>query len=241
MSNNIVVFSNNNDQIKEGGIRDPSFLSPVAWFDASDTSTITETGVDNKISQWNDKSGNGNHAVQLDTDKQPLTGTTTIGGLNVLTGNNVAEQANMTVTNTPTVKSCFAVFDVSAITDQGTYIMLFGSVSDSGPELFARYVSPQLSYDGSGSNEGKYSLNGGVDSEYAEGHTDTGVRDGEEIIEMVSENSFSLTNIIGRSSGSAGPDTNYKLGELIWFDTEVSTANKLLIENYLSNKWGIVI
>lgn len=54
-----------------------------AWWDASDTSTITESGGD--VSQWDDKSGNGYHLVQGVAASQPATGANTINGLNVLT------------------------------------------------------------------------------------------------------------------------------------------------------------
>ena len=71
MSNNIVVFSNNNDQIEYGGIVwTPSVISTAAWFDASDSSTITIDG-SNKVSDWLDKSGNDNHATQVISSEQP--------------------------------------------------------------------------------------------------------------------------------------------------------------------------
>jgi hypothetical protein len=52
------------------------------WLDASDTSTITESG--GAVSQWNDKSGNGFNVVQATGANQPTTGTRSINGLNVL-------------------------------------------------------------------------------------------------------------------------------------------------------------
>jgi len=40
---------------------DPSLISTALWFDATDASTIIESGGD--VSQWNDKSGNGDNAI----------------------------------------------------------------------------------------------------------------------------------------------------------------------------------
>lgn len=60
----------------------PSQISPAAWFDANDISTI-HTGVG--VSQWDDKSGNGNNATQGIGTNQPQTGINTIGGLNTIT------------------------------------------------------------------------------------------------------------------------------------------------------------
>jgi hypothetical protein len=80
MGNDIVRASNMHQKL--GGTWSPSFLSPVAWFDASDPTTIVESG--GFVSQWDDKSGNNNHATMLDGLRQPATGVNTIGGLNAL-------------------------------------------------------------------------------------------------------------------------------------------------------------
>lgn len=55
----------------------------VAWFDASDTDTITHSGGD--VTAWADKSGNGYDATQVVPGSEPRTGDHTINGLNVLT------------------------------------------------------------------------------------------------------------------------------------------------------------
>lgn len=60
----------------------PSEVSTSAWFDGADTTTITE--VAGSVSQWDDKSGNNNHAIETDGAKQPSTGLETINGLNVV-------------------------------------------------------------------------------------------------------------------------------------------------------------
>jgi hypothetical protein len=54
----------------------------VAWYDASDTSSITEAG--GLVSQWDDKSGNGFHIVQATGSQQPTTGSHTMNSLNTL-------------------------------------------------------------------------------------------------------------------------------------------------------------
>jgi hypothetical protein len=60
----------------------PLSLNPALWFDAADTTTITESS--GSVSQWNDKSGNGKNVVQANGAAQPTTGTTTQNGLNVI-------------------------------------------------------------------------------------------------------------------------------------------------------------
>lgn len=61
----------------------PLDLSPQAWYDASDTTTITSSG--GAVSQWNDKSGNSRNVTQATAARQPGTGAVTQNGLNVLT------------------------------------------------------------------------------------------------------------------------------------------------------------
>lgn len=53
----------------------------AAWYDASDTATITDAG-GGAVSAWADKSGNGFTATEA--TNRPITGTRTINGLNVL-------------------------------------------------------------------------------------------------------------------------------------------------------------
>ena len=53
-----------------------------AWYDASDTGSISHSS--NKVTQWNDLSGNGYHLTQGTDADRPLTNTVTINGLNAL-------------------------------------------------------------------------------------------------------------------------------------------------------------
>ena len=52
-----------------GGLWTPAQISTELWLDASDTSTLTLSG--SSVSQWNDKSGNGKHAVQATAASRP--------------------------------------------------------------------------------------------------------------------------------------------------------------------------
>jgi hypothetical protein len=59
---------------------DPLTLSPVAWWDASDASTITTSG--GMITDWEDKSGNNWHLSQATASQRPAYTTAAINGLN---------------------------------------------------------------------------------------------------------------------------------------------------------------
>jgi len=60
----------------------PALLRPVAWYDAADTATITESG--GFVSQWNDKSGNGYDVIQATGTNQPATNSRTQNNRNVI-------------------------------------------------------------------------------------------------------------------------------------------------------------
>jgi len=60
----------------------PVKITTAAWFDASDSDTITDSG--GNVSQWDDKSSNGNDLTQGTGVNQPQTGTKAIGGLNAI-------------------------------------------------------------------------------------------------------------------------------------------------------------
>jgi hypothetical protein len=53
-----------------------------AWYKADDAASITSSS--GAVSQWNDKSGNGNHVTQATAGLKPTTGTQTINSKNVL-------------------------------------------------------------------------------------------------------------------------------------------------------------
>jgi len=60
----------------------PLDVSPVGWWDATDSDTITDSG--GNVSQWDDKSGNNYDVTQGSGSDQPITGTRNINGLNIL-------------------------------------------------------------------------------------------------------------------------------------------------------------
>ena len=71
-----------NDSNLSIGANPASFSTLKLWLDASDSSTITHSS--NAVSQWNDKSGNNNHATQATSSNKPSTNTSSQNGLNVL-------------------------------------------------------------------------------------------------------------------------------------------------------------
>jgi len=60
----------------------PANTELAMWHDASFLWSITASS--GQVSQWNDLSGKGRHQIQATGTKQPITGTRTVNGLNVL-------------------------------------------------------------------------------------------------------------------------------------------------------------
>ena len=55
----------------------------MLWLDASDSDNVTTDG-SNNVSQWSDKSGNGNNATQSDSNARPAYETAQQNGLNII-------------------------------------------------------------------------------------------------------------------------------------------------------------
>ena len=76
------------------GLWTPRDISTSLWLDADDQGTITESG--GSVSQWDDKSGNDNHASQNTGAEQPTTGIRSISGLNAIYFNGVNDHFDIT-------------------------------------------------------------------------------------------------------------------------------------------------
>jgi len=105
----------------------PTDISSLAlWLDASDLTTITQ--VSNAVSQWNDKSGNARNATQSTGANQPITGTRTLNGRNVLDFNGSSHTMNYTGISPA---SGLTVFYMASHDTVGTVQTLIGGASGS--------------------------------------------------------------------------------------------------------------
>ena len=64
-----LVRDSEKDIVLDDSAFSPLEFGPIAWYDAADASTITESG--GLVSIWRDKSGNANNAVQDTASSQP--------------------------------------------------------------------------------------------------------------------------------------------------------------------------
>jgi hypothetical protein len=114
-----------------GGVAWTPALLPAlaAWYDASVASSITQ--VANKVSQWNDLSGNARHMTQAVGANQPLTNTALINGLNAIRFG-AATNINM-ATGAVAIAQPLTMFAiVKGNTDLARHDMLTGGASNPG-------------------------------------------------------------------------------------------------------------
>ena len=74
----------------------PSQLTTAAWYDATVSNTITSSS--DRVSQWDDLSGNGYDLIQSAAFRQPQTGQETINGLNTINFETGNERIDATAT-----------------------------------------------------------------------------------------------------------------------------------------------
>lgn len=214
-----------------GGTWSPINLTNiVAWFDAADTSTVLRAG--SSVTNWLDKSGHGNHATQTVSANQPEVGAFTQNGLQLITVRN--GDKNMSVANSPAMLMGIAMVNIRST---GTSAILnIGSYSASSHEFFVRGSSPQLSFDGSGTTQGKYTKDGAGFSVFAEDHTVTST--GPHIWGGVFASTNALKTIINRPA-LVSDSTGHDVGEIMWFSSELSSNDLQKCEGYLAHKWGL--
>lgn len=114
-----------------------SLTGLAAWFDASDTSTITHVG--GAVSQWADKSGNANHLAQSNASYKPTTGSVTINSLNALQfsvdflDSNAAAESEFT--RAYVVKSTQGASNVGILSDGSNGGIQVHSITDATPKI----------------------------------------------------------------------------------------------------------
>ena len=212
-------------------------LSPVLWLDASDTSTITESG--GAVSTWADKSGNGYNVTQGTASAKPKTGTATINGLNVLEYDGTSDAQTLENLSINLYNQALTWFWVIQVNASDTYYVL-NSVSGG---IYGLAVQ-----DGSGSS--LLANDATLDSLHVDGvsqspSTRNDVYDaiGTGAPKLVRAASTATTNTAGlyvTYTNGANFSHGTQLAELIIVDTP--TAGQIAdTETYLADKWGITI
>jgi len=229
---------------------DPSQLSGVeAWYDASDSNTITESS--NQVSQWNDKTGNGFDLTQGTSSFQPLTNTVTVNGLNTIVFDNADD--SMTISANPTTGSddLSLFFVVKQIAIPTTNPWLFTAGNGSSRFLaHAPWTGGQFIFDVGGSQSSNR-ISSGVSVVTAgeelisnfvveAGASPNGKqqmwKNGSVIAEDDSGETFTRsTNMV------IGVRSDLAIGEFLIIHGIVTQSDRQKTEGYLAHKWGQTI
>lgn len=239
---------------KNASLWTPQSITTALWLDASDNSTITLNG--STVSQWNDKSGNGKHAVQANSLRQPVYNSTLLngkGGL-IYDGTNDCLQApNLALR--PFI-SVFAV--LKQLNTAKPFFFEHGSDANSndGSYFYGQSSLTALINRSTVKSQGDAATNwpGTTDEVFSLVFRSSPPSAGQSPIVFKSGNSVSLTyalttlpadntvtlpfNVGARNDGAAAP-MNANLHELIVCNTDVNTTTRQTIEGYLAWKWGL--
>ena len=231
----------------------PLSLSPWALWDASDSATITESS--GAVSQWNDKSGNARHLTASSTAR-PTTNSVTLNGLNAIDFNGTTNIMRFT-------PSSARLGDSGSLSIYMAYRVptFVGSISYHAPPLHTTWTNvgrPLDAYDSNrliyniGFGSGWYHLGTGESTAVVLTWELTNVGEGSASSTLTERLNGSQTASVsaGVQTGTSvqiitvgGRDdlaTNFagRIGELICFDSILSSTNRDAVESYLRTKWG---
>ena len=203
--------------------------SLAMWLDASDLSTITQSG--GLVSQWNDKSGNARHLAESNNTYKP---TYTANILNGKGGIDFNSNKGLFSTSTPTVAYAATIVKAANSTFGNYHAMLesrtnatrIGGLRASGSTIFWYDVYPTAAWE-----------------------------DGTSMTPSVAFNTINSPHIIEftTSSGRGNPMSGVTVGnfdqvnqggsgiqyEIIALSSVPSVADREKIEGYLAHKWGL--
>lgn len=234
MNKKLLLFTSSN-------IFKPSqLLHKIAgWYDASDNLTITESSGD--VSQWDDKSGNGNHATQAVSSLQPQYNTSSLNGLSLLSFNE--DTLEIPTINIKSAMWVWLNLNGNSV-DNGT--MIFGQNFGGVNNYTFNFANTSdtnydISIDGGGASSGNASVNGG--NLVAGTNIDLGQTNAQNEAENIwyadYNSSISLNLLASAKLGSNFFNSNCDIAEIILL-LEIPTNNeRQKLEGYLAHKWGL--
>lgn len=218
----------------------PSDISGLhAWYDASDLASITKDGSD-RVSQWNDKSGNAYHLAQATGGNQPLWVDAAQNGLAVIR----TDGSRFMNYDWATLAQPFTVICCSELPNSNSRIIISGQAPD---DIYVWHKS---------GNANEWRVNAGTEVNF----TDAGLLGADAYATLIFNGASSAFRVNGVSKSTSNPGSGGLtgltisrngnsggtafFGELDYF--EIIIYNKALnsteygqVESYLASKWGI--
>ena len=225
-----------------GGV--PIILSGLQlWLDANASSTITESS--GKVSQWGDKSGKGNNALQGTGADQPTFTTNHINGKSVLTFNGIVEE--MDLTSDLALTGEFTIFLVANNEDTASTRVIFGHDTDNNKiatlnptKAFVRIMAATA-----GDSSQDYLAENATGIQIIQ-------RNSSDKIDMafngaaftrlfsdVAQSGTSSWNRIGVGEGTSSWKGD--IAEIIIYNRALAASEITVVNRYLAPKWGITL
>jgi len=218
------------------------------WLDANDAATITQAS--GAVSQWNDKSGNTRHFTQATGANQPITGTRTINGKNALdfdgTNDALVNASMFALGNASSTTFCVAFTDTNTAQQS---LWAFGSsddlafIYDNTRKLYRNADVGATPFRGESPNSTAVDTLSHINFTRKNGATSYNMaHDGSPLLGLNGGvSAITSTSIVlgNQTAGSSFRAFNGCIAEFIVYDTDLSTANRNLVGNYLATKWGI--
>ena len=235
---------------------DPTQISGCQlWLDAADSSTITFSS-GTSVSQWNDKSGLNNHALQGTTANQPSTYISANGltGMNFGLSNFFRGSFSSPITGT--TLSAFIILNMNSSTyNYGRALSLSTNnnndyLAGAGGTNISRNSTNvalwQEAFGGSGT-AGPFSINTSttylIDSMF-DGTTHIAYLNASNVASVATSTNFSiyLFGIGFQAYQLVSASSDYWIGyinEVVIYNTALTEAQRKNVEGYLAQKWGL--
>ena len=213
----------------------------VVWLDAAYVPSVTL--VEGRVSQWNDLSGNGNHFTQATAILQPTYGRQ-IGGVAAVGFNGGDQYLDSSLTSSDNTVSRFIVARCFRVNVQQYLLGSNGGTGGIGLRLAAD-ADMETTTDGVTTQFSPTTLDITADQAFVFGQIIGGATN---IVHHRNSGSDSSAAAIsptagrGTRLGASSALTQYlygDVGELLVYDSALSSGNALEVMNYLQNKWSI--
>lgn len=232
-----------------GGVPEftPASISGLSlWHDAADAATITQSG--GQVIDWADKSGFSGGSGQGTGLLQPITNSRTINGKNAIDFNGTTQWLEMsTAIRNILSTSNFDIFIAAASDSISTFQHILGGRDSTLGDVrfgvmagFSASVSQAMcnpSYTTSDKSVTK-DTNAHVFGCTRTGATIQSIFDGGALGPSVAAANTTMNSLrIGQTAINTAY-FNGLIGEILIYGTNLTTANRNLVGNYLNSKWG---
>ena len=212
----------------------------LLWLDATDSSTITSSS--GNVTSWNDKSANGYNFITYGTS--PKTGTISINSLNTI--DFTANNGNSGLQNTTIpFGTSYTIFVVGKTNNTNNFSRLFNGSNGDGMLFFggylgkfATFVGNNNSWNDTNANSPSTSITSTTVMSFTTNNTSTGLLPYINGIRMTAKNGSTGT-FTGLYLGNwFSPQLwNGPVGEIIVYNSVLSSTDRQMVEGYLSWKW----